>query len=67
MLKHRIGLIPLVVPFNFLCSYIGLCLSFHSHPVEACTPQQNLHVSLPFEKVETLEEISTQNGPPKMN
>ena len=50
--QETIGLIPPIVPFNFLCSCIGLSLSCHGNPVEAFTPQQNLHLNLPLEKVE---------------
>ena len=49
--QETIGLIPLVVPFNFLYFYIGISLNFHGNSKEAST-QQNIHLSLPFKNVE---------------
>ena len=47
-----IGLIPLVVPFDFICSCIGLCLSSHGNLLETFRSQQYLHLSFPFEEIE---------------
>ena len=49
--QNTIGLIPLVVPFNFLYSYIGLCLSFHIHPIDTFHSQQYLHLCFPFKEI----------------
>ena len=49
--QETIGLIPPVVPFNFLCSCIGLYFSCHSHSIEAFRSQQYLHIWFPFKEV----------------
>ena len=50
--QKTIGLIPLVVPVYFLCSCIGVCLNFHSNPVETCHSQQYLHLIFPLKEIE---------------
>ena len=50
--QKTIGLIPPVVSFNFLCSYIGLYLILHSHPVDTFLSQQYLHLIFPLKKIE---------------
>ena len=49
--QETIGLIPPVVPFNILCSCIGLYFSCHSNPVEAFCSQQYLHLCFLFKEI----------------
>ena len=49
--QETIGLIPPVVPFNFLRNYIGLYLSFHSHPIDTFLSQEYLYIYFPFKEV----------------
>ena len=46
--QETIGLIPPIVPFYLLCSYIGLCFCFHSHSINAFHSQHYLHLCFPF-------------------
>ena len=40
------------MPFDFLCSCIGLCLSIHGNPIDTFLSQQYLHLTFPFEEIE---------------
>ena len=50
------GLIPHIVPFYFLCNYIGIYLSIHGKPIEIFLSQQYLHLSFPFEEIEWIQD-----------
>ena len=54
--QKAIGLIPPFVSFNFLCSYIGLCLSFHDNHVVTFLSQKYLHLIFPFEEIELSQD-----------
>ena len=50
--QKTIGLIPPIVPFNFLYSCIGFYLSFHSNPIDTFRSQQYLHLNFPLKEIE---------------
>ena len=49
---ERRGIIPPVVPFNFLCNCIGICLSIHGKPIYTFLSQKYIHLIFPFKEIE---------------
>ena len=54
--QEAISLIPPIVPFYLLCSCIGLCFYFHSHPIDAFFSKQYLHLCFPFKEIERSQD-----------
>ena len=54
--QENIHVIPPIVPLDLLFCYLGISLNFYGISEYSLTPHQNIHLCLPFEVVEWIQD-----------